>query len=70
VAGLFLVATPGETMPNCKFCGDEIIWLKSSDGRNIPVEADDVLDGEDIFEPDFMINHLDICKKLETNDER
>jgi len=31
-------------MSECRSCGAEIVWLKTSAGKNIPVDADTVAD--------------------------
>lgn len=43
-------------MSRCKFCGKEIDWIRTPDGKNIPVEPEPVLvaenEGADVFYTD------------------
>ena len=49
-------------MSKCRSCGEEIIWLKTDGGRNIPADADTVDDkGATIFDPEQMISHFATC---------
>jgi len=49
-------------MSECRSCGAEIVWLKTSAGKNIPVDADTVADaGAEIFDPDTMMSHFATC---------
>jgi len=45
----------------CKGCGDEIVWLKTMKGKNIPVDADTVTDGDAIFDRTVHTCHFDTC---------
>ncbi len=52
-------------MARCKSCGAEIVWLKTSGGKNIPVDADsveeDALGMPEVFDPDTMTTHFETC---------
>jgi hypothetical protein len=51
----------------CKSCGEEIIWMKTDAGKNIPVDAETVADtGATIFDPEQMISHFATCKDANT----
>lgn len=50
-------------MSECRSCGEEIVWLKTDNGKNIPVDAETVVDKEaTIFDSDQMISHFATCK--------
>lgn len=47
----------------CRSCGADIVWLKTQRGKNIPVDAEDVVDEEvEVFDPDTMTTHFATCK--------
>lgn len=57
-------------MSKCKSCGAEIVWLKTINGKNIPVNVPKFEDGEiaheavttaSEFNPDYMIAHFATC---------
>ncbi len=45
----------------CKGCGDDIVWLKTMKGKNIPVDADTVVSNEEIFDKDTHTCHFETC---------
>lgn len=46
----------------CRSCGAEIVWLKTDAGKNMPVDAETVVDeGATIFDPDQMTSHFATC---------
>lgn len=53
----------------CRSCGAEIVWLKTVNGKNIPVDAETVADGDTVFDPkrrtifDFVghVTHFETC---------
>ncbi len=53
-------------MARCKTCNAEIVWMKTSAGKNIPVDADSV-ERDDTgrypseFDPDTMTTHFETC---------
>lgn len=49
-----------KTVP-CKGCGDEIVWLKTQKGKNIPVDADTVTSGDEIFDRNVHTCHFETC---------
>ena len=55
----------------CNGCGEEIMWLKTKNGKNIPVNIPNFDDGESAheavttaieFNPDYMVSHFATCK--------
>ena len=52
-------------MSKCKSCGAEIVWLKTSSDKNIPVDCDtveeDTLGMPEVFDPDTMTSHFATC---------
>ena len=52
----------GLQISRCRSCGAEIVWMKTDLGKNIPVDADDVVDPEaTVFDPDTMTSHFATC---------
>jgi len=46
----------------CRSCGAEIVWLKTDRGKNIPVDAEDVVDEQqEVFDPDTQTTHFATC---------
>jgi hypothetical protein len=46
----------------CKSCGVEIVWMKTSAGKNMPVDAGSFADpNATIFDPKEMISHFATC---------
>ena len=59
-------------MPFCKACNAEIVWLKTKNGKNIPVNVPKFEDGEIRheavttaveFNSEYMIAHFATCPK-------
>lgn len=50
-------------MAECRSCGEEIVFLKTSSGKSIPVNVDTVTEGDTQFEPRAgHISHFATCK--------
>lgn len=46
----------------CRSCGAAIVWLKTSTGKNMPVDAETVTEGDTQFEKDAgHISHFATC---------
>ena len=45
----------------CRSCRARIIWLRTSAGKNMPVDADSVEPGDDEFDADKHVSHFSIC---------
>lgn len=51
---------------NCKSCGAEIVWLKTNNNKNIPVDRNSIIDEDaTIFDPNQMISHFATCPDSE-----
>jgi len=49
-------------MSNCKNCGKEIIWVKTTYGKSMPVDVDTLKDKNvEIFDHINMISHFTTC---------
>ena len=49
-------------MSVCKRCGEEIVWMKTDRGKNMPVNIESIADREaEIFDPDQMESHFATC---------
>lgn len=46
-------------MSNCRTCGARIIWMKTERWKNIPVDYDDEIKNEKVFDFDRMVAHFD-----------
>lgn len=49
-------------MTACRNCGEQIEWLKTRSGKNIPVAPESVTKGDSIFEPAQHVAHWDNCR--------
>lgn len=45
----------------CRGCGAEIVWLKTQKGKNMPVDAETVTDGDAIYDRNIHTSHFDTC---------
>lgn len=45
----------------CKSCGADIVWLVTKNNKMIPIDADTVVEGEEIFDSDTMTTHFETC---------
>lgn len=52
---------PGGGRGKCRSCGAPIIWFKTSAGKNIPVNAETVLDGDYTLELPRHVAHFATC---------
>ena len=46
---------------NCRSCKRQIIWMKTSKGKNIPVDIDEYSEGETHFNAKTMTSHFATC---------
>ncbi len=46
----------------CRGCGAKIVWLRTSHGKNIPVNFETYTD-ERMFDPRYHISHFSNCPK-------
>lgn len=58
-------------MPYCKSCGKKIMWVKTEEGRNMPIDYDPELehlfaDGHPVeFDYDSMVSHFATCPEAD-----
>jgi len=45
----------------CRSCQAYIVWLKTERGANIPVDADSVSEGDDLFDQKVHVSHFSTC---------
>lgn len=45
----------------CRSCGASIVWLKTEAGKNMPVDADTVDEGDEEFDNDKHVSHFATC---------
>lgn len=51
------------TPSQCRSCGYQILWMKSSTGKNVPVNAETVELGDDLhFDHKRHVSHFATCK--------
>lgn len=48
-------------MSSCRNCGAAITWLKTKNGKNIPVNPETVADGDVTFDRQHHVTHFDTC---------
>ncbi|MGH9549010.1 MAG: hypothetical protein ACRD3W_06535 [Terriglobales bacterium] len=46
---------------NCRSCDERIIWMKTSTGKNMPVDAETVEVGDEEFDPKRHTSHFATC---------
>lgn len=50
-----------QRITRCKSCQAQIVWLKTQQGRNIPVDVDTVEPADQIFDRDKHKTHFETC---------
>jgi len=45
----------------CRSCQAYIVWMKTEAGKNIPVDADSVEEGDELFVPGEHVSHFSTC---------
>lgn len=45
----------------CRTCHADIVWLKTEAGKNMPVDADTVDEGDTLFDNDKHVSHFATC---------
>lgn len=45
----------------CRSCDADILWMKTVNGKNIPVDFDDEIEKETEFDRDRMTVHFESC---------
>lgn len=54
--------SPQKKTSRCRSCSAEIVWLKTSNGRNMPADADTVPAGATVFDGSAgMVSHFATC---------
>ena len=46
----------------CRTCHADIVWLKTEAGKNMPVDADTVDEGDTEFDNERHVSHFATCK--------
>lgn len=46
----------------CRDCGEDVVWLTSSRGKNFTVNAAEVEEGDDRFVTGRHVFHLEVCE--------
>jgi len=50
----------------CKFCGQSIKWIKTKNGKNMPLDPIGIEDGDILYDRDRHSSHWDTCPKRDT----
>jgi hypothetical protein len=45
----------------CRSCGAEIVWIKTELGKWMPVDADTITEGDEVFDPGEHVSHFSTC---------
>ena len=45
----------------CRSCHAYIVWMKTEAGKNMPVDADSVDEGDTLFNPKEHVSHFSTC---------
>ena len=54
----------------CRSCDAYIVWMKTEAGKNMPVNADSVDEGDDIFDPATHVSHFSTCPQADQHRRR
>jgi hypothetical protein len=49
----------------CGSCGAEIIWVRTSTGRPMPVEVETANEGDETYEPGRHVSHFAHCPQAD-----
>ena len=53
---------PKNNIAKCKSCGADIVWLKTQNGKNCPVDAGSVPEGyQGTYDRTAMVSHFETC---------
>jgi hypothetical protein len=47
----------------CKFCGQSIKWIKTKNGKNMPLDPIGIEEGDIVYDRDKHRSHWDTCPK-------
>jgi len=47
----------------CKFCGQSIKWIKTKNGKNMPLDPIGIDEGDILYDRDKHSSHWDTCPK-------
>lgn len=47
----------------CKFCGQGIKWIKTKNGKNMPLDPIGIEDGDIVYDREKHSSHWDTCPK-------
>lgn len=50
---------------NCKFCGQPIKWIKTKNGKNMPLDPVGIDEGDIVYDRMKHTSHWDTCTKQE-----
>lgn len=64
--------------PTCRSCGQYVVWMKTQRGKNMPVDAESVdegnldydEDGKPLFDRKQHISHFDTCPNADEHRKR
>lgn len=60
------VPPPAKHTPmTCRSCGKEIVWMKTVNGKNIPVDAETAETGDDMFDAQRHTTHFATCPQAD-----
>lgn len=50
----------------CKFCGQPIKWIKTANGKNMPLDPVGIDEGDILYDRNKHTSHWDTCPKRDT----
>ena len=50
----------------CKFCGQSIKWIKTKNGKNMPLDPIGIEEGDIVYDREKHSSHWDTCPKRDT----
>ena len=54
----------------CRSCDENIVWLKTERGANMPVDADSVDEGDELFDYEKHVSHFSTCPLADKHRKR
>lgn len=61
---------PDHQIKYCRSCGDPIVWMRTTNGKPIPVEPDDIDPDDELFDPQKHKSHFSNCPHADEHRRR
>jgi len=57
------INTDNHRQVRCRSCSQYIVFLPTAAGKQMPVDADTVTEGDEIYDPKVHVSHFSTCDK-------